>query len=61
MGACVEARESAVGALWAGGGWLGGIREGCQGEVDLEESVGFEYAQMHRAAFLAQETPHAKV
>lgn len=44
-----------------GGGWLGRIREGCQEEADFEECVCIEYAQMHREAFLAEETIHAKV
>lgn len=56
-----EAQESIVGALWAGGGWLGEIREGCQWEADFEECVGFGFAQMCREAFLAKEITHAKV
>ena len=26
-----------MGALWAGGGWLGAIREGCQWEMTLKK------------------------
>lgn len=40
---------------------MGGIREGCQGEADLGEHGGFEYAPTHRTAFLAEESAHAKV
>ena len=49
------------------GSSLGGRRlSGCnQGRLpvggDLEEGVGFAYAQRHRKAFLSEETTHAKV
>lgn len=55
-----KAPESAVGDRWACGGWVGGIREDCQWEVDFEDSVGFEYTQMNGGG-LAKETTHAKV
>lgn len=55
-----EAQESIMRALWAGRVWLGEIREGCQWEADFEECVGFGFAQMHKEAFLAKETTHAK-
>lgn len=61
VGALLRGQENAVGVPWAGGGWLGRIREGCRRKADFEGCVGLEYAQMHREAFLAEETTQAKV
>lgn len=47
--------------LWAGGGHLGGIQEAARKSAMKKEHVCFEYAQMHREGFLAEEITHTEV